>query len=169
MKNKKIRVVLVTVFLLVISALVLNFVGDTGLLKGSTRSGLGKLDVNQVTVKKIEKEVKTDETALVDYIRFIDKKTSEINIAKMRDPFMTKSEPKEIVQVKKPKVIPKKKRPKIRIGGIVWDKLNPYAIINGDIYEIGDKLDDYTVHTILDSMIILSNDNDIFTVQFTQE
>ncbi len=170
MKTNKIRVALITVFLIIISALVLNFVSDTGLFSEQSKSAIDqKLGVDQVAVKTIEKEVNRDQSALVDYIRFIDKKTDEINIAKMRDPFIAKIEPDEIAEVQKPKVIPKKKRPQISIAGIVWDKLNPYAIINGDIYEIGDKLEDYTVHTILDSMIILSNENDIFTVQFTQE
>jgi len=169
-KNRP-RIIIISIFLIVISALALNFVSDSGIFPGtSDNTANEKVSIDLVTVKTIETEIKKDESSLTEYVNYINTKVNKLNVSKMRDPFVLKKKPVKLVEVKQSdKDLLKQRRPDIDISGIVWDKNNPYAIINGDIYEIGDELGTYTVHTILDSMIVLSNDHDIYSIQFMQE
>ncbi|MBC8377310.1 MAG: hypothetical protein H8E26_14810 [FCB group bacterium] len=60
-------------------------------------------------------------------------------------------------------------RPKITINGIIWDRSAPYAILNNDIYGEGDQIQGYTVQTIQDTMIVLGNSDDIFSIVIERE
>ncbi len=167
-ENRKVRLAVSSLFVLLISILVLNFVTSNGLL-ASTSPKKNQVNIDHITVKSIETEVGKGTNHLIQYINTIKKKSEEINTNKIRDPFLMKIAAKPVEIQKSTENKTKKNRPKVSISGIVWDKSNPYVIINGGIYEIGDIFEDYIVHSILDSMIILSNDHDIYPVDFIQE
>lgn len=79
---------------------------------------------------------------------------------RLRDPFIF---PGELITAKKPAVSKKtvspvsprksnKKPPEpkqeIKLSGIIYDTLNPMAIINGNIYRTSDKINEYTITSI---------------------
>lgn len=85
----------------------------------------------------------------------------------LRDPFIF---PGDLVLAKKqattkktatstapPKVAKKPPEPKreIRLAGIIYDKSNPMAIINGNIYRTADKIDEFTIKTINEQGVLL--------------
>lgn len=85
----------------------------------------------------------------------------------LRDPFIF---PGDLVLAKKPateqkkasstatpKVTKKSPEPKreIRLAGIIYDKSNPMAIINGNIYRTADKIDEFTVKAINEQGVLL--------------
>ena len=55
------------------------------------------------------------------------------------------------------------------LNGIVWDKDNPYAIINDDVVKIGDKLDDMRVVEISEKSVTLEQDGKRYTLQLSSE
>jgi len=85
----------------------------------------------------------------------------------LRDPFIF---PGELVAAQKasvakkrttpataPKTAKKPPEPKreIRLAGIIYDKSNPMAIINGNIYRTADKIDEFTIETINEKGVLL--------------
>ncbi len=46
------------------------------------------------------------------------------------------------------------------LNGIMWDDVNPYAIINGDVIKVGDKLGSMKIIDITESSVILEQDNE---------
>ena len=50
------------------------------------------------------------------------------------------------------------------LNGIVWDKENPYAIINNDVVKIGDKIGDITVVEINEESVVMEEDGEQHTL-----
>lgn len=53
----------------------------------------------------------------------------------------------------------------IILNGIVWDKNNPYAIVNNDVVKVGDKLGGATVIEISEKDVILEFDGEKHTLK----
>lgn len=51
------------------------------------------------------------------------------------------------------------------LNGIVWDKDNPYAIINNDVVKIGDKIGDIAVVEINKESVIVEEDGEQHTLE----
>ena len=47
--------------------------------------------------------------------------------------------------------------PKFNLEGIVWDKDFPYAIINGEVWQIGDEIGGYRVKSITKEIVTLES------------
>ena len=103
--------------------------------------------------------------------------TSKYNSFKqLRDPFIfvearipaSKSKiagKKQKTDVKqgKPKVKPENNIPKLELKGIIFDKENPMAIINGEVYKEGDLIKSFRVVRITkDGVRLVSRNNRIY-------
>ena len=94
---------------------------------------------------------------------------------KIRNPFniyknqITSAKKKIVPRKQKISLKPKITRPKITLEGIVWDAHSPYAILDGNIHQIGDQIGHYTIHVISDTMVTLVYKNDIYNVHFNEE
>ncbi len=44
----------------------------------------------------------------------------------------------------------------LTVTGIVWDKANPLAVINGEVHTIGDTINGHTILNIRESSVVLS-------------
>ena len=51
------------------------------------------------------------------------------------------------------------------LNGIMWDKDNPYAIINSDIVKVGDELRGMKVLEITEKLVILEEDGKRYTLR----
>lgn len=58
--------------------------------------------------------------------------------------------------------------PKLILNGIVWDKKNPKAIINGEIVNVGDKVDESTVVDIRLNRVILNDGTENFELKLEE-
>ncbi len=117
------------------------------------------------------------------FIEAIDTLSSQADLTKLRNPFVKvyvapppkpKGEPEpksNKTKVTKKPVARKKRivRPKITINAIIWDRTSPYAILDNEIYGEGDQIKGYTVQTIQDTMIVLGNSDDIFSIVIERE
>ncbi|MEA3287318.1 MAG: hypothetical protein U9Q77_08075 [Candidatus Marinimicrobia bacterium] len=133
------------------------------------------LETLQITIRTVSSPLIEE----LQFVEAIDTLNAKESIKDLRNPF-TKvyvAPPPEEKPKEKPKAKPKKKttkkpkkrkkrivRPKISMTGIIWDRSNPYAILNGDIYGQGDLIQGYTVQTIQDTIIFLANNDDIFSI-----
>jgi len=135
-------------------------------------------------LESLQTTIRTVSSPLIEDLQFveaIDTLNANESIDKLRNPFArvyvapppeqkaktaktTKKKPKKRVKRKKRIV-----RPKITINGIIWDRSSPYAILNNDIYGEGDLIQGYTVQTIQDTMIVLANKNDIYSIVIERE
>lgn len=117
------------------------------------------------------------------FVEAVDTLGAKEEIAKLRNPFervyvppppslepKKEEAPKQKKTTKKP--VKRKKRvvrPKVTINGIIWDRSRPFAILNNDIYGEGDIISGYTIQTIQDTMIVLANNDDIFSIVIERE
>ncbi|NQV49488.1 MAG: hypothetical protein HQ507_03270 [Candidatus Marinimicrobia bacterium] len=138
------------------------------------------LETLQTTIRTVSSPV----IEKLQFVETIDTLSAKADVRNLRNPFVRvyvapppsekpKEEPKDTKPkkaVKKP-VVRKKRivRPKITINGIIWDRSAPYAILNNDIYGEGDQIAGYTVQTIQDTMIVLGNSEDIFSIVIERE
>lgn len=127
------------------------------------------LETLQITIKTVS----SPEIEEKKFIEAIDTLSANESIAKLRNPFARvyvapPPSAKKKAVTKKRSTAPKRKkrvvRPKIIASGIIWDSAYPYAILNDDIYGEGDIIRGYTVQTIQDTMVVLVNKDDVFTV-----
>jgi hypothetical protein len=133
------------------------------------------LEQLQVTIRTVSSPVIEE----LEFIEAIDTLSANESIAKLRNPFVKvyvapppSEKPKAKTTSKKKKTVRKKKRivrPKVALTGIIWDLSNPYAILNNDIYAEGDYIKGYTVQTIQDTMVVLVNNDDIFSIVLVRE
>ncbi len=137
------------------------------------------LETLQTTIRTVSSPV----IPKLQFIQAIDTLSAKADVRNLRNPFARvyvapppsekpKEEPKaETKKVTKKPVVRKKRivRPKITINGIIWDRSAPYAILNNDIYGEGDQIAGYTVQTIQDTMIVLGNSEDIFSIVIERE
>ncbi len=138
------------------------------------------LETLQTTIRTVSSPV----IEKMQFVEAIDTLSAKADVRNLRNPFARvyvapppsekpKEEPKaEVAQKVTKKPVQKKKRivrPKITINGIIWDRSAPYAILNNDIYGEGDQILGYTVQTIQDTMIVLGNSEDIFSIVIERE
>ena len=116
------------------------------------------------------------------FVQAVDTLGAKEDIPKLRNPFQRVFvAPPPSLQPKKEEA-PKKKttkapvkrkkrivRPDVTINGIIWDRSRPFAILNNDIYGEGDVISGYTIQTIQDTMIVLANNEDIFSIVIERE
>ena len=175
MKNNKLLPVIGVVGLALIFS-VLWFTGGFKALFGNEPVGpqmASTLSIDLETLQITIKTVSSPEIEEKKFIEAIDTLSANESLDKLRNPFARvyvappPSEKKKVV-AKKTTPRPKKKkrvvRPKIVASGIIWDSAYPYAILNDDIYGEGDIIKGYTVQTIQDTMVVLVNQDDVFTV-----
>lgn len=156
---------------------VLWFTGGFETLFGGPQMGpqmASTLSIDLETLQITIKTVSTPEIEEKKFIEAIDTLSANESIAKLRNPFARvyvappPTAKKKTVTTKRSTPRPKKKkrvvRPKIVATGIIWDSAYPYAILNDDIYGEGDIIRGYTVQTIQDTMVVLVNKDDVFTV-----
>ncbi len=118
----------------------------------------------QIIINAVQKKALPAEEliALTDSLNRVDK------YGKYRNPFIIPSVSATSTAIEPTSTIAQPKRtaanrPKVEIEGIVWDSIEPYAIINGEVYKIGDPFENYIVHSILDTMVVFANSKDVFT------
>lgn len=51
------------------------------------------------------------------------------------------------------------------LNGIMWDKDNPYAVINNEVVKLGDKIGDKTVVEINEKNVVLEQDGQRHTLE----
>ena len=130
-----------------------------------------QLTIRTVSSKEIEE---------LQFIETIDTLAASESLDKLRNPFVkvyvapppSAKKPKPTTTKKKSTPVKRKKRvvrPNITINGIIWDLSSPYAILNNDIYGEGDVIKGYTVQSIQDTMIVLANNDDIYTIVIERE
>ena len=185
MKGKNTTLLLILLAGIVLISAVLWF---TGGFKKIFSDELSRQVSNTLALdlETLQTTIRTVSSPIIENLAFveaIDTLSKNADLTKMRNPFVKvyvappptpkpKSEgPKTKKKTKKAPVKRKKRivRPKITINGIIWDRSAPYAILNNDIYGEGDQIKGYTVQTIQDTMIVLGNSDDIFTIVIERE
>ncbi len=186
MTPKQIRYIILGVLAVVLVIFVaLSTSGYLGekLSQGDRDKVQNELMIDFVTLQTTIKAVNTPEIPSLQFIQSIDTLRRTVDVKKLRNPFRRKIRTISIPKKPTPKKttgerpapkkqIPKKKRivrPRITINGIIWDQSNPYAILDGEIYGEGDFIKGYTIQTIVDSMIVFYNDDDVFTLNYEVE
>jgi len=178
--NKSLPIILLVIILLSAG---LWFTGTyERIFSGSVASQVGNtlaldLETLQLTIRSVSSPLIEE----LQFIEAIDTMSAKESIKNLRNPFVRVyvapppvKKPKVVVKTErvKKKTVKRKKRivrPKIVINGIIWDRSNPYAILNNDIYGEGDQIKGYTVQTIQDTMIVLANNDDIFSIVIERE
>lgn len=84
------------------------------------------------------------------------------------DPFYEYIAPK-VVKAVKPKIIVKRKPPKIEISGIIYDSTNPIVIIDGKLYRQGDFYKTVKIIAIQERTITVELDGQKYIVKFNKE
>ncbi|NQV14130.1 hypothetical protein HQ531_01635 [bacterium] len=183
MKNKKLIPIIILVSIIMISA----GLWFSGAYKKIFSGGVPEQVGNALTLDltSLQTTMRTVSSPLIEELQFvqaIDTLSRQDTVENLRNPFVRvyvapRPEDKLIekpVSGKKPtkKPVKKKKRivrPKITINGIIWDRSYPYAILNNDIYGVGDLIQGYTIQTIQDTMIVLANNYDQYVIVIERE
>lgn len=128
--------------------------------------------IDYLTIQTLVKAVSIEDIPVEHYMQEIDSLNQTWNFNKLRNPFIkilkknTKKSKKTGVSTKNHN---RKGRPRIIVNGVVWDQQKPYAILNGEVYGIGDKLKGYTVQSISNTLVVLYNSKDLFSVKYEKE
>ena len=177
LKNKK--MVLLSMTVVLVSTLTLNFTGGFSAIfsPASIRTYTDPITIDFITIQSLIKAVSKTDIPVKTFVEAIDSLNRLINIRRIQSPFVKRS--KRISKnvplpgQRKTRLNPNsrvvKKRPKITVNGIVWDETNPYAILNGEIYRVGDEIKGFTIQAIMDTMVVLSNPVDEFFVKYNRE
>jgi len=121
-------------------------------------------------VENIIKEILNEGVKEIDESHLDSIASKYKNFKQLRDPFAfpkTKitAVKKQIPDVKqaKPKVKPVNNIPKLELKGIIFDKENPMAIINGEVYREGDLIKNFRVVRITkDGVKLVSKNNQLY-------
>lgn len=168
-------VVLYSSLFLLVVALVANLSGVFSVFSPSNEGGkdIGDLMIDLITIQSLVQAVKIKEEPVKKFIQTVDSLNQKWDSKNIRNPFALKEKAKPVSSAptsKKRAPVPRKKtrirRPSLRISGIVMDRLKPYAVINGEVYGIGDQLGEYTIDSILDTIITLTSPVDTFTIKY---
>ena len=180
MKQNKYLPIIILAGIVLISV-VMWFTGSyESLFSGSVSDQVGNnlaidLETLQITIKTVSSPLIEE----LQFVEAIDTLNARDSIPGLRNPFKrvyvapppsakkkveSKSKSKKPVRRKKRIV-----RPKITINGIIWEQSNPFAILNNDIYGEGDKIKGYTIQTIQDTMIVLANNEDVYSIVIERE
>ncbi len=186
MKNKNTTLLAILLAVIVLAVGGLWFFGgiDKIFSAESTKQVGNTLALDLETLQTTIRTVSSRGIENLAFVEAIDTLSSQADLSKLRNPFVkvyVAPPPKPKEEVKKStstrkkstkKARPRKKRivrPKITINGIIWDRSAPYAILNNDIYAEGDQIGGYVVQTIQDTMIVLGNSDDIFSIVIERE
>lgn len=185
MKNKDTTLLLALLAVIFVVSAVLWFTGGFDkLFQSETEGKVGNtLSLDLETLQNTIRMVSSPTIENLAFVEAIDTLSVQDDLAKLRNPFVKvyvapPPRPKSEETLKKTKKrttkapVKRKKRivrPKITINGIIWDRSAPYAILNNDIYGEGDQIQGYTVQTIQDTMIVLGNSDDIFSIVIERE
>ena len=186
MKNKNTSLLIALLAFIVLVSAGLWFTGTFDKIFSAEVPGTvgNTLALDLETLQTTIRTVSSKSIENLAFVEAIDTLSSNADLTKMRNPFVRvyvapppkpKEDKPEIKTTKKPvtkKPVTRKKRivrPKITINGIIWDRSAPYAILNNDIYGEGDQIQGYTVQTIQDTMIVLGNSDDIFSIVIERE
>lgn len=156
----------------------LNFVTPIAELIPATRTSKSPslpIIIDLITIRSIIRVVDRKPEPEIVLLGSLDSLVNTSLTAKIRNPFNKNTN--KITSTKKKIVPPKRKialkpkitRPNISLEGIIWDAYSPYAILDGNIQQIGDQIGRYTIHVISDTMVTLVYKNDIFNVKFLEE
>ena len=184
MKKKNTTIPLVILGSLIVISAALWFTGSyKKIFSGDVPDQVG--NTLALDLEGLQTTIRTVSSPIIEellFIETIDTLSAKESIAKLRNSFARvyvappkvakpKEERKKTTKTKKAPVKRKKRvvRPKITINGIIWDRSAPYAILNNDIYGEGDVIQGYTVQTIQDTMIVLGNNDDIFSIVIERE
>ncbi len=184
MKNKNTTILVSLLAGIIVIFALLWFTGTyEKIFSGKTSATVGNtlaldLETLQTTIRTVSSPV----IESLQFVEAIDTLSRNADLSKLRNPFVRvyvapppsakPVEPKKSTKKATKKPVRRKKRivrPKITINGIIWDRSAPYAILNNDIYGEGDKIQGYTVQTIQDTMIVLGNSEDIFSIVIERE
>ncbi|MCF7824779.1 MAG: hypothetical protein K9N35_11485 [Candidatus Marinimicrobia bacterium] len=134
------------------------------------------LEQLQITIRTVSSPVIEE----LQFVETIDTLRASESLDKLRNPFVkvyvapppSAVKPKASTTKKSTPTPTRKKRivrPKIEINAIIWDLSSPYAILNNEIYGEGDIISGYTVQTIHDTMVVLANKDDLFSIVIERE
>ena len=179
MKKGQIPIILLGGIVIIVAVLWFTGTYDKLFSRGGENrlSNILALDLEQlqITIRTVSSPVIEE----LEFIEAIDTLSANESIAKLRNPFVKvyvapprSEKPKAKTTSKKKKIVKRKKRvirPKVALTGIIWDLSNPYAILNNDIYAEGDFIKGYTVQSIQDTMVVLVNNDDIFSIILVRE
>ena len=184
MKNKNATLLTILLLGIVLISAILWFTGTYEKLfsKDVSKRVGNTLALDLETLQTTIRTVSSKEIENLQFVEAIDTLSAQADLTKLRNPFVKvyvappptakpKVAPKSTKKATKKPVRRKKRivRPKITINGIIWDRSAPYAILNNDIYGEGDQIQGYTVQTIQDTMIVLGNSDDIFSIVIERE
>jgi hypothetical protein len=174
---------LIIIGAIVVIAVLFWFSGAYSQIFGTEMSGQvgNSLALDLSTLQSTIRAVSSPTIEELHFVEAIDTLSAKEDISKLRNPFtrVYVAPPPSLVPEKKPE--PKKKaapttkrkrrivRPNITINGIIWDRSRPFAILNNDIYGEGDLIKGYTIQTIQDTMIVLANNDDIYSIVIERE
>lgn len=156
----------------------LNFVTPIAELIPATRTSQSPslpIIIDLLTIRSIIRVVDRKPEPELVLLGSLDSLVNTSIIAKIRNPFnknnskITSTKKKIVPPKRKIALKPKINRPDLSLEGIVWDAHSPYAILNGNIHQIGDQIGHYTIHVISDTMVTLVYKNDIYNVHFKEE
>lgn len=175
MNQKGKTIILAVSSSLLLGVLTMNLTGSLPALlsTGEMKEFIDPVSIDFVTIQSLVKAVKIKEIPAKSFVQTIDSLNQTWDSRGVRNPFVKKAKRRSRIQPVQKKKTPEKKvtkeRPKITVNGIVWDEARPYAILNGEIYGVGDELEGYTIQAIVDTLIFLSSPDDIFTVKYLRE
>ena len=183
MKNKNTTLLIVLVAVVALGSAGLWLTGSFDkIFSGEVSGKIG--NTLALDLEALQNTIRTVSSPMIDNLAFveaIDTLSPKADLTKMRNPFVRvyvapppkpKQDTPSTKKKTKKKPVKRKKRivrPKITINGIIWDRSAPYAILNNDIYGEGDQIQGYIVQTIQDTMIVLGNSDDIFSIVIERE
>jgi len=117
-------------------------------------------------VENIIKEILDEGVKEIDESHFDSIASKYKNFEQLRDPFTfakSKATKKTSAKQSKRKDKTKSSIPKLELRGIIFDKENPMAIINGEVYREGDLIKNFRVVRITkDGVKLVSRNNQLY-------
>jgi len=171
MRNKKNKIII-----LLVLALLLIILGIFQIIRPVKRrytTPKVQIDFDQNNnfsqVENIIKEILNEGVKEIDEPHFDSIVTQYKSLEQLRDPFTfpktqkTAASPKTAVKKLETDVKPAKPEPGFEVNGIIFDKENPMAIIDGEIYKVGDIINSYRVVRITkEGVKLVSKNNQIY-------
>jgi len=127
------------------------------------------ITIDEITVGILKKGQKPLDLTDLAYIQKIDSVNNFVKTKSVRNPFVLKPVNKNQRKSTKKTRTPRKYRPRIKVNGIIRDSSNPYAILNGEVYVVGDVIKGYTIQSIGDSLVVLHSKKDLYTIKYKKD
>jgi len=172
LKNRGKIVILSSVSLLFSGLLTINL--NSGIIDYLLEPGpdiiYDPVTIDFLTIQSLVKAVSIKDIPLKIFMEEIDSLNQTWNLKKLRNPFIKISKNRRSTSKNKNvKNRKSNKRPRIKVNGVIWDKAKPFAILNGEIYGVGDKLKGYTVQSISNELVVFYNAKDLFSVKYEKD